>query len=82
MVHGSATFFGKQVTASVGCSGYAFGFTYVMLKLIDLITPASVGAESEEGLDAAMHGKALTMPVSVASTLRLQTGEVWQPQAG
>jgi hypothetical protein len=42
-VHGSATFFGKQVAAGVGCSGYAFGFTYMMLKLIDLLTPMSVG---------------------------------------
>src|SRR5437868_3091761 len=57
LVHGSATFFGKQVAAGVGCSAYAFGFTYVMLKLIDLITPVRVGAEAEEGLDAAMHGE-------------------------
>src|SRR6266550_3103850 len=57
LVHGSATFFGKQVAAGVGCSAYAFGFTYVMLKVIDLITPVRVGAEAEEGLDAAMHGE-------------------------
>jgi Amt family ammonium transporter len=57
LVHGSATFFAKQVAAGVGCSAYAFGFTYVMLKLIDLITPVRVGAEAEEGLDAAMHGE-------------------------
>ena len=49
--------FGKQVAADVGCSAYAFGFTYVMLKLIDLITPVRVGAQAEEGLDAAMHGE-------------------------
>ena len=36
---------------------YAFAFTYVMLKVIDLITPVRVGAEAEEGLDAAMHGE-------------------------
>jgi ammonium transporter, Amt family len=57
LVHGSATFFGKQVAAGVGCSAYAFVFTYVMLKVIDLITPVRVGAEAEEGLDAAMHGE-------------------------
>ncbi len=28
-----------------------------MLKLIDLITPVRVGAQVEEGLDAAMHGE-------------------------
>ena len=32
-------------------------FTYAMLKVIDLITPVRVGAEAEEGLDAAMHGE-------------------------
>ena len=57
LVHGSASFFAKQVAAGVGCSAYAFGFTYVMLKVIDLITPVRVGAEAEEGLDAAMHGE-------------------------
>jgi hypothetical protein len=29
----------------------------MMLKLIDLITLVRVGAQAEEGLDAAMHGK-------------------------
>src|SRR6266704_803147 len=57
LVHGSATFFAKQVAAGIGCSAYAFGFTYVMLKLIDVITPVRVGTEAEEGLDAAMHGE-------------------------
>src|SRR5438034_536843 len=57
LVHGSATFFGKQLAAGIGCSAYAFAFTYVMLKVIDLITPVRVGAEAEEGLDAAMHGE-------------------------
>jgi Amt family ammonium transporter len=57
LVHGSATFLGKQVAAGIGCSAYAFAFTYVMLKVIDQITPVRVGAEAEEGLDAAMHGE-------------------------
>jgi Amt family ammonium transporter len=57
LVHGSAAFFGKQIAAGAACSAYAFGFTYVMLKLIDLITPVRVGEEAEEGLDAAMHGE-------------------------
>ncbi len=56
-MHGSAGFFAKQVAAGVGCSAYAFGFTYVMLKLIDLITPVRVGTVAEEGLDAAMRGE-------------------------
>jgi Amt family ammonium transporter len=57
LVHGTGTFFLKQLAAGVGCSLYAFGFTYVMLHVLDLITPVRVGAEAEEGLDAAMHGE-------------------------
>jgi Amt family ammonium transporter len=57
LIHGSGTFFAKQLAAGVGCSAYAFGFTYLMLKLIDVITPVRVGAQAEEGLDAAMHGE-------------------------
>ena len=57
LVHGSATFLGKQLAAGIGCSAYAFGFTYLMLRVIDRITPVRVGAEAERGLDAAMHGE-------------------------
>jgi Amt family ammonium transporter len=57
LVHGSATFFFKQLAAGAGCSLYAFGFTYVMLRVIDLVTPVRVGSEVEEGLDASMHGE-------------------------
>ena len=56
-MHGSWAFFGKQLAAGIGCSAYAFGFTYAMLKVLDLVTPVRVGAEAEEGLDAAMHGE-------------------------
>ena len=57
LIHGSASFFVKQVVAAVACSAYAFAFTYVMLKVIDRITPVRVGEEAEEGLDEAMHGE-------------------------
>ncbi len=57
LVHGSGTFFFKQLAAGAGCSAYAFLFTYVMLRVIDLVTPVRVGAEAEEGLDASMHGE-------------------------
>ncbi len=57
LVHGSWAFLGKQLAAGIGCSAYAFGFTYAMLKVLDLVTPVRVGAEAEEGLDAAMHGE-------------------------
>jgi Amt family ammonium transporter len=56
-VHGSAAFFGKEVASAVGCSIYAFAFTYVMLKVIDLIAPVRVGEAAEQGLDEFMHGE-------------------------
>ena len=57
LVHGTGTFFFKQLAAGAGCSAYAFIFTYAALRVIDLITPVRVGAEAEEGLDASMHGE-------------------------
>jgi ammonium transporter, Amt family len=57
LIHGSGSFFGKQVAAGVGCSLYAFVFTYVMLRVIDLITAVRTGEEAEHGLDEAMHGE-------------------------
>src|ERR1700758_4752005 len=57
LVHGSGAFFGKQVVAGLACSAYAFAFTWVMLKVIDRITPVRVGDEAELGLDEAMHGE-------------------------
>ena len=57
LIHGSGSFFGKQVAAAVGCSLYAFLFTYAALRVIDLITPVRVGEEAERGLDEAMHGE-------------------------
>ena len=57
LIHGHASFFLKQLAAGAGCSAYAFLFTYVMLHVIDRITPVRVIAENEEGLDASMHGE-------------------------
>jgi ammonium transporter, Amt family len=57
LIHGTADFFGKQVAGGVGCALYAFAFTYVMLRVIDWVTPVRVGEEAESGLDEAMHGE-------------------------
>src|SRR5947199_5127694 len=57
LVHGAGSFFGKQVAAAVGCSAYAFAFTFAMLKVIDLIVPVRVGEQAELGLDEHMHGE-------------------------
>lgn len=55
---GNSSFFFKQVLAVVGASAYAFVFTYVMLAIINLITPVRVSeAEEMEGLDIALHGE-------------------------
>jgi len=57
LIHGTATFFGKQVTAGLLCSLYAFVFTYVMLRVIDRITPVRVTTADERGLDEAELGE-------------------------
>ena len=57
LIHGNGTFFGKQLAAATGASVYAFAFTFVMLKAINLITPVRVGELDEEGLDEALHGE-------------------------
>jgi len=58
LVHGTGVFFGKQVAAGVGCSAYAFLFTYLMLRVINLITPVRVtDAVEETGLDEHLHGE-------------------------
>ena len=44
--------------AVVGAALYAFVFTYVMLKLIHLITHVRVEAQEESaGLDISLHGE-------------------------
>jgi ammonium transporter, Amt family len=57
LFHGGGAFFGKQVAAGVGTAVYAFGFTYLMLMAINLITPVRVTEADELGLDEAMHGE-------------------------
>lgn len=58
LIHGGGGFFAKELAAGVGCAAYAFIFTYAMLRAINLITPVHVGAEEEQGLDAAELGEA------------------------
>ena len=55
---GGASFFIKQVIAVVIGAAYAFIFTYVMLAIINLITPVKVSESDEDlGLDASLHGE-------------------------
>ena len=58
LVNGNPSFLFKQVAAAVGCSVWAYIFTYASLHLINLVTPVRVGSEGEEsGLDVTLHGE-------------------------
>lgn len=55
---GGASFFWKQIIAVIGASAYAFIFTYLMLIIINEITPVKVSEVVEkEGLDVSLHGE-------------------------
>ena len=58
LLAGNSSFFFKQIIAVVAASVYAFIFTYVMLILINFITPVRVSEDAEKmGIDAAEHGE-------------------------
>ncbi|MCX6286775.1 MAG: ammonium transporter [Bacteroidetes bacterium] len=58
LLAGNASFFFKQVVAAVAGAAYAFVFTYIMLVIINYITPVKVNEEAEKtGLDYAIHGE-------------------------
>jgi len=58
LIYGNGTFLMKQVIAVVSAAIYAFIFTYLMLILINLITPVKVEGKIEEmGLDEGLHGE-------------------------
>ena len=55
---GGFGFFLKQAISVVVVGIYCFVFTYIMLKIINLITPVKVTAQEEEaGLDDSLHGE-------------------------
>ena len=58
LIEGNGAFFLKQLAAGLGTAIYGFGFTYLMLWLINKITPVRV-TETEEiqGLDDTLHGE-------------------------
>ncbi|HTX89448.1 MAG TPA: ammonium transporter [Bacteroidales bacterium] len=58
LILGGVAFFGKQMLAVLGASAYAFIFTYIMLVLINFITPVKVSEDIEKaGLDYGLHGE-------------------------
>ena len=58
LMGGGFDFFWKQVITVLGVCVYAFVFSYVMLWLINFVTPVKVTKEEEEaGLDSSLHGE-------------------------
>lgn len=58
LIFGGGSFFMKEIVAVVAASAYAFVFTYLMLIVINKITPVKVKEEEEKiGLDEALHGE-------------------------
>jgi Amt family ammonium transporter len=58
LLYGNPGFFFKQLVAVLFSSVWAFGFTYGMLRIIDIFTPVKVEMMSEEiGLDESLHGE-------------------------
>ncbi len=58
LIEGNASFFMKETVSVLGAAAYAFIFTYLMLALINKITPVKVSkTEEEEGIDIAIHGE-------------------------
>ncbi|MBI9055242.1 MAG: ammonium transporter [Bacteroidales bacterium] len=58
LLEGNVSFFLKEVAAVAIAAVYAFGFTYLMLVLINLISPVKATVEEEElGIDQALHGE-------------------------
>lgn len=58
LLEGNSAFFFKEVVAVLIGAAYAFIFTYIMLVLINFITPVKVSeVEENEGLDFSLHGE-------------------------
>jgi ammonium transporter, Amt family len=58
LLEGNTAFFMKEIVAVLIAIVYAFGFTYLMLALINYITPIKVKEEDELiGLDQSLHGE-------------------------
>jgi Amt family ammonium transporter len=58
LLFGNSSFFWKQLLAVFVASAYAFIFTYIMLIIINFITPVRVSESDEvEGLDISLHGE-------------------------
>ncbi|MCH7534474.1 MAG: ammonium transporter [Bacteroidetes bacterium] len=58
LLEGGIEFFIKELVAVTATAIYAFGFTYIMLVVINKITPVKATEEQEDiGLDMSLHGE-------------------------
>ncbi len=58
LLYGGTGFFIKELVVVAGASIYAFVFTYIMLIVINAITPVKVSNEEQLiGLDISLHGE-------------------------
>jgi Amt family ammonium transporter len=58
LIGGSAEFLLKELISVIAIGAYCFIFTYIMLKVINLVTPVKVSREEEiAGLDSSLHGE-------------------------
>lgn len=58
LLYGGVDFFFKELITVIAVAAYGFLFTYVVLYLINFITPVKVTLEMEEnGLDQQLHGE-------------------------
>lgn len=58
LFYGNAAQLGVQVLAVGVVSAFAFCGSYLLLKLVDLVSPLRVSAEEEDaGLDISQHGE-------------------------
>ncbi len=58
LLDGNSAFFFKEVVAVFGGAAYAFIFTYIMLAIINFITPVKVTEGDETlGIDESIHGE-------------------------
>lgn len=58
LFHGEVALLGKQFVAIIAVAAYAFVLTFIMLKVIGLITPLRLDkADEDTGLDLSQHGE-------------------------
>ncbi len=58
LIEGDFAFFGKELAAVAIAAVYGFVFTYLMLFVINFITPVKVSEQDEDlGLDESLHGE-------------------------